>query len=124
MKGNKVCAIVPEVVALGLSLAGVSEILVHGANTDLKVMRDWVKERIVEGAGLIILSRESSEILSKELFDHRISGELLPVMVVIPGDKEDKRASDLIKRAIGMDPSKTLGDTTEDKKIDLEGGTI
>ena len=105
--GRSICAAVSEETALGLSLAGISDILVHNATMDHDKIRNWFRQKISERVGLVVLSKECSEILSRELFDQRVSGEMLPITVVIPGEEEDKRAADLIKRAIGMDPTRT-----------------
>ena len=101
-----ICAAVNEEIALGLSLSGVSDIFIHGKNTEQHELKDWYNKKLVEGVGIMILSPFAGEVLARELFNRRVTGGLLPVTVIIPGDGEDRRASDLIKRAIGMDPSK------------------
>jgi vacuolar-type H+-ATPase subunit F/Vma7 len=105
-----ICAAVSEDIALGLSLAGVTDILVFGKDRTLDDLRRWYRDRIEEKVGVMILSRECGEQLSGELFERRVSGKMLPVTVIIPGEEEDRRAAELIKRAIGMDPSRTVKD--------------
>lgn len=105
-----ICAAVSEDIALGLSLAGVTEILVFRKEQTVDDLRRWYRERIGENVGVMILSKECGEQLSGELFERRVSGKMLPVTVIIPGEEEDRRASELIKRAIGMDPSRTIQD--------------
>jgi vacuolar-type H+-ATPase subunit F/Vma7 len=105
--GGGICAAVSEEIALGLSLAGVTDLFIHGRGTDDKEVRGWYLEKVKGGVGVMILTKEVGEILSRELFERRVAGEMIPVTVIIPGDDEDKRAADLIKRAIGMDPTRT-----------------
>lgn len=101
-----ICAAVTEDIALGLSLSGVSDIYMHEKTPKEKELKEWYRSKAGSGVDLMILSPSAGVVLSKELFKRRISGELLPITVIIPGEEEDKRASDLIKRAIGMDPSR------------------
>ena len=105
-----ICAAVTEDIALGLSLAGVTETLVYRKGQSPDDLRKWYRARIEEKVGVMILSKECGEQLSGELFKRRVSGKMLPVTVIIPGEEEDRRAAELIKRAIGMDPSKTIQD--------------
>lgn len=105
-----ICAAVTEDIALGLSLAGVSDIHIYGKETEPGELKRWYKEKVSTYTGIMILSPEVGEVLARELFERRVTGELLPVTVIIPGEGEDKRAADLIKRAIGMDPNKENSD--------------
>ena len=104
-----VCAAVDEDVALGLNLAGVEKILVWESSMDPAALKSWYKEMLQKDLGILILSQECSEVLDHELFEKRAQGIMLPVTVIIPGEGEDKRARDLIKRAVGMDPSSSEG---------------
>ncbi len=105
-----ICAAVNEDIALGISLAGVSDTFIHGKETETGELKRWYKEKISADTGIMILSQEVGEVLARELFERRVTGELLPVTVIIPGEGEDRRAADLIKRAIGMDPNKENND--------------
>jgi vacuolar-type H+-ATPase subunit F/Vma7 len=104
-----ICAAVEEGVALGLNLAGVEEIFIWEKEMDVSSLKEWYRQMVTAGRGLMILSQRCGDILSHELFEKRVQGHMLPVVVVMPGDGEDKRTSDLIKRAIGMDTSNTVG---------------
>jgi vacuolar-type H+-ATPase subunit F/Vma7 len=104
-----VCAAVSEDVALGLNLAGVDEILVWEKGMEPATLKKWYKEMLQKDLGIIILSQDCSEVLDHELFEKRAQGIMLPVTVIIPGEGEDKRARDLIKRAVGMDPGSREG---------------
>jgi vacuolar-type H+-ATPase subunit F/Vma7 len=99
-----VCAAVSEDVALGLNLAGVDEILVWEEGMDRSQVKSWYKKMLDKEIGVMILSSDSGEALDHELFEKRSLGIMIPVVVIIPGEGEDKRARDLIKRAVGMDP--------------------
>ncbi len=103
-----ICAAVSEEIALGLSLAGINDIFIHNIGEDNEDLKRWYAQRLEERVGVMILSKECGEVLSKELFERRVTGDMLPVTVIIPGEEEDRRASELIKRAIGMDPSKNV----------------
>ncbi|MFO8051358.1 MAG: V-type ATP synthase subunit F [Thermoplasmatota archaeon] len=103
-----ICAAVEEDVALGLNLAGVEEIHIYDPKDDDGPLKEWYREMISSGKGLMILSRRCGSVLSHELFEKRSRGMMLPVVVVMPGKKEDKRATDLIKRAVGLDPSSAI----------------
>jgi vacuolar-type H+-ATPase subunit F/Vma7 len=105
MRGG-ICAAVTEDVALGLSLAGVTDLYIHTRISGGEALKDWYREKLEKGVGVMVLSRECGEILSRELFERRVTGDMLPVTVIIPGEEEDRRAAELIKRAIGMDPTK------------------
>lgn len=100
-----VCAAVGEDVALGLNLAGVEEIFTWEKGQDIHTLKQWYAEMTGKGIGVMILSPECGEALDRQLFEKRSRGKMLPVTVIIPGKGEDKRALDLIKRAVGMDPS-------------------
>jgi vacuolar-type H+-ATPase subunit F/Vma7 len=100
-----VCAAVGEDVALGLNLAGVEEIFIWEKGHDIISLRQWYKGIIDRGIGVMILSQQCAEALDHQLFEKRAQGKMLPVTVIIPGEGEDKRALDLIKRAVGMDPT-------------------
>ncbi len=103
-----ICAAVSEEIALGLSLAGINDIFIHEKGGDNDPLKRWYAQKLEERAGVMILTKECGEVLSRELFERRVTGDMLPVTVIIPGEEEDKRASELIKRAIGMDPSKNV----------------
>jgi len=100
-----VCAAVGEDVALGLNLAGVEEIFIWEKGQDFQTLKHWYGEMTGKGIGVMILSPQCGEALDQQLFEKRAQGKMLPVTVIIPGKGEDKRALDLIKRAVGMDPS-------------------
>ncbi|MEA3559506.1 MAG: hypothetical protein U9R75_09665 [Candidatus Thermoplasmatota archaeon] len=104
-----ICAAVDEGVALGLNLAGVEEIFIWKIGMDISSLKGWYRQMVTAGRVLMILSQECGDILTHELFEKRVQGHMLPVVVVMPGEGEDKRSSDLIKRAIGMDTSSTVG---------------
>ncbi len=101
-----ICAAVGEDVALGLNLAGVTEIFIWEKGAQTKDLKEWYSSMVDKGVGVMILSQDSGEALDHELFEKRAQGNMLPVTVMIPGEGEDKRARDLIKRAVGMDSSK------------------
>ncbi|MGA1820203.1 MAG: V-type ATP synthase subunit F [Thermoplasmatota archaeon] len=102
-----VCAAVSEDVALGLNLAGVEEILVWEAGMAVGDLKKWYRSMRKMDIGVMILSQECGEVLHQELFEKRAQGIMMPVTVMIPGEGEDKRARDLIKRAVGMDVGRT-----------------
>ena len=104
-----VCAAVSEDVALGLNLAGVDEIMVWEKGMEPAALKKWYRGVLKEDFGILILSQDCSEVLDHELFEKRAQGIMLPVTVIIPGEGEDKRARDLIKRAVGMDPGSEEG---------------
>jgi vacuolar-type H+-ATPase subunit F/Vma7 len=105
----EVCAAVSEDVALGLNLAGVDEILIWERGMDPDPLRKWYRGMLQGDYGVMILSQDSSEVIDHDLFEKRAQGIMLPVVVIIPGEGEDKRARDLIKRAVGMDPENKEG---------------
>ena len=98
-----VCAAVNEDVALGLNLAGVEEILIWETGMPVEDLRKWYRSMLQRNIGVMILSMECGEVLHHELFEKRAQGIMIPVTVMIPGEGEDKRARDLIKRAVGME---------------------
>ena len=100
-----VCAAVGEDIALGLDLAGVEEIFIWEKGQDTDALLKWYRKMSDEGIGVMILSQQCGEELDHQLFEKRAQGKMLPVTVIIPGKGEDKRALDLIKRAVGMDPT-------------------
>ncbi|MGA1848825.1 MAG: V-type ATP synthase subunit F [Thermoplasmatota archaeon] len=100
-----VCAAVGEDIALGLNLAGVEEIFIWEKGQDTDALLKWYRKMSDEGIGVMILSPQCGEALDHQLFEKRAQGKMLPVTVIIPGKGEDKRALDLIKRAVGMDPT-------------------
>ena len=102
MGGGLICAAVSEDEALGLTLAGVREILIWRPDEPISRLQGWYKDMLDRGSGVMILSIECTEGLHEELFRKRSDGRFLPITVTLPGEGEDKRASDLIKRAIGM----------------------
>jgi vacuolar-type H+-ATPase subunit F/Vma7 len=104
-----VCAAVSEDVALGLNLAGVDDILVWENGMETETLKKWFRGMLQRDLGVLILTQECSEVLDHELFEKRAQGIMLPVTVIIPGSGEDKRARDLIKRAVGMDPENKEG---------------
>ncbi|MGA1873035.1 MAG: V-type ATP synthase subunit F [Thermoplasmatota archaeon] len=114
----EVCAAVDEDVALGLNLAGVEEILIWENGNDISELRSWYRRILEKDYGVMILSHECGEALHHELFEKRAQGIMMPVTVMIPGPGEDKRAKDLIKRAVGMDPERGA---ESDDKIDRNG---
>lgn len=101
--GMVICAAVEEGLALGLHLAGVHDIFAMTSFTEKRELVEWYRKRTErDDIGVMILSSETARMLSAELFQRRVSGELLPVTVVIPGEGEDARAMELIRRAVGM----------------------
>ncbi|MBN1391030.1 MAG: hypothetical protein JXA22_10365 [Candidatus Thermoplasmatota archaeon] len=104
--GSGVCAAVDEDIALGLNLAGVTEVLIWEKGMEVDLLKEWYARMIKGDHGVMILSRDCGEALSDRLFEKRVMGIMLPVTVMIPGTNEDKRARDLIKRAVGMDPDR------------------
>ena len=105
-----ICAAVSEDIALGLSLTGVDEIFVWEKGMSGDALKNWYRRMLHGNFGVMILSQDCGEVLHHELFEKRVQGIMMPVAVMIPGDGEDKRAKDLIKRAVGMDPGRTEGD--------------
>jgi vacuolar-type H+-ATPase subunit F/Vma7 len=99
-----ICAAVGEDTALGLNLAGVEEIFIWEKGMDRSELRSWYLKMLETDHGVMILSPDCGGALDHELFEKRSQGKMLPVTVIIPGEGEDKRARDLIKRAVGMDP--------------------
>ncbi|MFW3145356.1 MAG: V-type ATP synthase subunit F [Thermoplasmatota archaeon] len=104
-----ICAAVKEETALGLSLAGLEEILIWDGGDDPVMLKDWYRSMVEMDLGMMILSSKCAEVLHHELFESRAQGRMLPITVIIPGEEEDRRAVDLIKRAVGMDPTKQEG---------------
>ncbi len=102
MGGGLICAAVSEDEALGLALAGVREILIWRPDEPISKLQGWYKDMVDRGSGVMILSIECAEGLHEELFRKRADGRFLPITVTLPGEGEDNRANDLIKRAIGM----------------------
>lgn len=115
MSDKGICAAVEEDVALGLNLAGVEEIHILDPKEGEAPVKEWYRKMIRSGMGLMILSRKCGSILSHELFEKRSQGMMLPVVVVMPSEKEDKRAADLIKRAVGLDPSNAVEGVQDEK---------
>lgn len=113
-----ICAAVSEDIALGLSLAGVNDLFIYHPGVDDSEVKEWYHGKLKEGVSIMVLSGECGDILTRELFERRVIGDLLPITVLIPGEEEDSRAADLIKRAIGMVPSQE--DNTENQEI--QGG--
>ena len=103
---GRICAAVEEGEALGLSLAGVREMLIWNQGDDPEEVRGWYLEMMEKDMGVMILSMHSADALKEELFKKRSEGIIKPVVVTIPGKGEDWRANELIRRAIGMNPSK------------------
>ena len=105
-----ICAAVGEDVALGLNLAGVEEILIWETGMERDRLRKWYRKMLGAGFGVMVLSHDCAEVLDHELFEKRAQGIMMPVTVIIPGSGEDKRARDLIKRAVGMDTERKGGE--------------
>jgi vacuolar-type H+-ATPase subunit F/Vma7 len=104
-----ICAAVGEDVALGLNLAGIEDIFIWDKGQDVNALKQWYRDMVDRGIGVMILSPKCGEALDHQLFEKRAQGRMLPVTVIIPGKGEDKRALDLIKRAVGMDPTSRDG---------------
>lgn len=102
MGGGFICAAVSEDEALGLALAGVREILIWRVDEPIHKLQEWYKDMIDRNSGVMVLSMDCAEGLHEELFRKRSEGRFLPITVTLPGEGEDERANDLIKRAIGM----------------------
>ena len=102
MGDNFICAAVGEDEALGLSLAGVGEIFIWRMGNPVLDLQSWYERMIDSRSGVMILSMECTEGLREGLFRKRSEGKFLPITVTLPGEGEDERANDLIKRAIGM----------------------
>lgn len=116
MRNMGICAAVEEEIALGLNLAGVEEIFVLEGPDEKTKLKQWYDDMLSKEMGLMILSKTSGDLLSHELFDKRSQNIMLPVVVVMPGEGEDRRAADLIKRAVGMDPSNIDGGQDDDDR--------
>ncbi|MBN1538523.1 MAG: hypothetical protein JW939_00120 [Candidatus Thermoplasmatota archaeon] len=101
-----ICAAVDEDVALGLNLAGVTEVQIWEKGMDVDILKKWFLRMMKEVHGVMILSQDCGEALGHQLFEKRVQGLMLPVTVMIPGAGEDRRTRELIKRAVGMDPGR------------------
>ena len=84
MAGGGICAAVSEEIALGLSLAGITDIFIHNNGEGEGELKRWYAQRLEERVGVMILSKECGEVLTRELFERRVTGEMLPVTVIIP----------------------------------------
>jgi len=106
---GSICGAVSGRSAVGLSLAGVMDVLEWEPGHDLTVLREWYRSRVEGGARMMVLSPECGEVLSRELFEKRAKNEMLPVVVILPGGTEDKRARELVRRAVGLDLQNKVG---------------
>lgn len=111
MDAGRICAACDESMSLGLSLAGVRDILNWEKGDDPGVLRNWFKDTVSSDSEIIILSPECGESLRSMLFERRMKGKLKPLIVIMPVEGEDFIARDLIKRAIGMDGIGREGDS-------------
>ena len=103
MDAGRICAACDESMTLGLSLAGVRDILSWKKGDDPLALKSWFKDAVSSDKEVIILSPECGEALRSSLFERRMEGKLKPLIVILPVEGEDSIARDLIKRAIGMD---------------------
>jgi len=97
--------------AIGLRLAGISEVRIPEPFKKEETVRQWnnIEEETVD-IGLIILTEQVAEHLGKQLEQFRVR-HLLPIILEIPdktGRNEDHvdYVSQLIKKAVGMELKK------------------
>jgi vacuolar-type H+-ATPase subunit F/Vma7 len=102
MKGQTCAAADPSTI-LGLKLSGVKEVFVWISSDDPSKLRDWFQRMVRGGMGVMIISQDCARTLSKELMGKRVSGAMAPVVVVLPGEEEDTRALEMMRRAVGLD---------------------
>lgn len=107
-----ICAAADAETVLGLSLGGVKETLTWGRGDAPDTLGRWYRKMLGDNAGIMILSRDCSEALNKELFEKRTRRLLRPIVVVLPGEGEDPITEGLIRRAIGMN-TRSEGDLKE-----------
>ncbi|MGA1822000.1 MAG: hypothetical protein ACMUIG_05690 [Thermoplasmatota archaeon] len=103
MDAGRICAACDESMSLGLSLAGIRDILSWKKGDDISELRDWFRRESSSDREIIMLSPECGESLRSDLFERRMEGKMKPLVVIMPVEGEDAIARDLIKRAIGMD---------------------
>lgn len=97
--------------AIGLRLAGISDVRVPDPFEQQETIKLWnkIEEETVD-IGLIILTEQVAEFLGKQLDQFRIRN-LLPIILEIP-DKQGRKpdhvdyVSQLIKKAVGMELKK------------------
>ncbi len=109
MKGG-ICAAVDASTALGLRLAGVGEVMTWADGDDVQRLRDWFRSMNGSGMGVIVLTPQAADSLSAELLEKRASGRITPVVVVLPGEEEDRRAREMMRRAVGLDHGPVKGE--------------
>lgn len=103
MNKKSLCAACDERTSLGLSLAGVTEILEWSEGDDPRALFDWFREMEGSGKQIMILSPEAGEAMGDRLLQRRMEGRTHPLIVILPREGRDTIAQNLIKRAIGMD---------------------
>jgi vacuolar-type H+-ATPase subunit F/Vma7 len=108
LKGN-ICAAVDASSALGLKLAGVGDVMTWTKGDDAPRLRDWFRTMNRSGMGVMVLSSQAAEQLSAELLEKRASGRVTPVVVVLPGEEEDRRTREMMRRAVGLDHGTVKG---------------
>ncbi len=102
----KIAALCDSDTAVGLQLAGVSELFIPEKN-ERKVWSD-ITER--DDIGVIFVTEQIAEVLENELKDYRLRHHF-PIVVEIPdktGRKKDHvdYVSHLIKKAVGIEVNK------------------
>ncbi len=104
-----ICAAVETSTALGLKLAGVGEVRTFVPGDDVEGLREWFRSMNRSGVGVMVLSPKAAESLSAYLLEKRALGRIAPVVVVLPGEEEDRRAKDMMRKAVGLEQGPEKG---------------
>ncbi len=78
---------------IGMRLAGIKGEVVHNREEVVDVLKEILKDKEI---GIVIITKKVQEIAKEEIMDIKVNREY-PLIVEIPGKKEEKIEDDILK---------------------------